>query len=150
MNYALGGSILALLGTIAVAVITAWQARKGAKDSPYSALAERVTVQEKRIDELEEHLRAAKDEVGEARRDAETSRRMAELAVAQEADVVDHHLAVVWQVSEETGYPFRTRVVIPPNLRHRLTLDDYPPTPEPSHDTGVPGIDIIIPAPPEE
>ena len=118
MNYALGGSIIALIGTIAVAVIAAWQARRGSRDSPYDKLAARVVHLEGQVDDLRLVAENARDE-------SRQSRNAAEQAVAENAVMVDHHFDVVRSVATLN----RPWPAIPHALRHRLAANDYPAVP---------------------
>ena len=60
--------------------------------------------------------------------DAREARSAADGAVAENAALVDHHLATVRGVVEGTVPPW---LAVPDPLRHRLTDADYPPWPPP-------------------
>lgn len=112
------GSVLAMIGTVAVAVISARQSRRNSVTAPYDALAERVVKLEGQIDSLRAEVQAAKT-------DAHESRAAAEQAVAENIAWVEHHLDVVGTVAA-IHRPWPT---VPGILRHRLSDLDYPPVP---------------------
>ena len=81
----------------------------------------RIEAQDAAISEL--HSRVAHVEA-----DAREARAAADQAVAENAALVDHHLATVRGIADGTVPPWPT---IPRDLRHRISPADYPPWPDP-------------------
>ena len=72
-------------------------------------------------------IAALHQRVAHVEAEAREARSVADQAVAENAALVDHHLATVRGVAAGTVPPWP---VIPRELRHRLTDADYPPWPE--------------------
>lgn len=113
MNLTFLGSVLAFLATVLVAAIAAWQARRGARDSPYDALAKRVTDQEKRIEDLSQEVRSL--------------RELNDGILTENIALVDFLQATFAGYRDGRTPPWPP---IPWVLRHRITPDDLPPTKE--------------------
>lgn len=129
---ALYGSVISVIGVIGVAALAAWQARKGARDSPYEALSKRVVELEAadatkstQITDLRRQVRHAEDRATEAR-------SLAAQAVAENAVLVDYHLATIRGVADGTVPPW---LPIPWEIRHRIVREDLPPWPPPPEET---------------
>ena len=87
------------------------------------------------VDQLQEEVArltarvdAAETSTARAADDAAESRRLTSYAVAENAALVEHHLATVRGYVDGTVPPW---LAIPEELRHRLTDADYPPWPPP-------------------
>ena len=117
--------ILSAAGVLGAAAVAAWAGRRGSRDSPYEALAKRVTDQEDRITELTQLVDTLRDEVREARASAREHQSLADTAVIENIAWADHHLEVMTVVAMTTG-PWPR---IPHELRHRISPEDYPTVP---------------------
>lgn len=117
-------AIVTAAGLVLVGLITYRQARKGATDSPYEALASRVTAQEARIDDLTTRLDLTRKELREAKHDLSDLRAEYDQTLAENMALADHHLATVRGIALGTVPPW---LPIPKALRARLSEADYPP-----------------------
>lgn len=142
MNLTLWGGILAFAGTVIVAVLTAWQARRGARDSPYTDMVQRVKDQDARIDKLQGDLDTVRTQATEATDRAEQAERNAEYLAADLAKITDYLIATRDGILRGEIPPF-----LPvPRGQNWISDEDFPSWP-PSrglptipHDTGVPGV----------
>ena len=137
MNVTLIGGILAFIATVAVAAITAWQARRGARDSPYDDMRQALKDSNERIDKLQNDVDSLRDEARGAKDEAHQARNAAEQAITENMAWEGHHLGIVREHVATLRKPWPP---IPTALLHRITHDDYPALPViPDPDPGTPG-----------
>lgn len=80
------------------------------------------------VERLTARVETAETSTTRAADDAAESRRLASYAVAENAALVEHHLATVRGVVDGTVPPWLS---IPDPLRNRISHADYPPWPPP-------------------
>lgn len=122
------GSVIALIATVAVALITTWQARRGARDSPYDALAKRVTDQEKHAAVQDATIAALRTEVRDLRDDNRSLRATLDAAIEENIAHVGYLQVLMHGVAGGTVPPWPP---IPLVLQRRITPADLPPWPNP-------------------
>jgi len=133
MNLALGGSLLAFAGTVIVAALTAWQARRGSITAPYEVLAKRVA-------DLEASDQAKGKELNGVRLELRTANEWGGRLATQVnrlAGVLSREvIALVDRIESGTIPPLTARdIAIIANIREVVAdLADSR-----RHDTGVPG-----------
>ena len=139
MNFVtLWGGILTFAATVIVAAIAAWQARRGARDSPYGDMVTQLGKERERIDKMQTQLDDLRDEVRGARDEAHQARNAAEQAITENMAWEGHHLGIVREHVATLRKPWPP---IPTALLHRITHDDYPALPViPDPDPGTPGV----------
>ena len=126
MNVTLIGGILAFIATVAVAAITAWQARRGARDSPYDDMRQALKDSNERIDKLQTDVDSLRDEARGAKDEAHQARNAAEQAITENMAWEGHHLGIVREHVATLRKPWPP---IPTALLHRISHEDYPSLP---------------------
>ena len=127
MNFVtLWGGILTFAATVIVAAITAWQARRGSRDSPYDDMRQALKDSNERIDKLQSDVDSLRDEARGAKDEAHQARNAAEQAITENMAWEGHHLGIVREHVATLRKPWPP---IPAALLHRISHEDYPSLP---------------------